>query len=258
MCKLYSVQFHGDTVYCVDYQGEPYIPVRPIVENLGVQWGAQQQKLRNDKERWRCIVIDIPSYGGIQNTLCLHLHKLHAFLATINPKKVRADLYKKILTYQNECDEALWNYWMHGHAERKVEATTPNKIQPTETSVEIKVSSTGAKSEIKINAPKENKVTLSDSAKSPTPRMVSSIPSLPEDQYPNRVKRDMKSIEQILKDLHTVRLNCSISNCPRAGDHDMNAKKRLNLQEDLYKAVDGLLYTAWNMLKAGQRVGEWV
>ena len=39
MCKLSSVLFHGDTIYCVDNHGEPFVPLRPVIENLGVQWG---------------------------------------------------------------------------------------------------------------------------------------------------------------------------------------------------------------------------
>ena len=46
MCILSPVEFHGDTIFCIDYQGQPYSPMRPIVENMGLDWSAQAAKFR--------------------------------------------------------------------------------------------------------------------------------------------------------------------------------------------------------------------
>ena len=131
MCTLSPVAFHGDTIFCIDYHGEPYVPMRPIVENLGLQWGAQAAKFRANKERWGVVMITMPSGSTVSNIdtvakdgkeremLCLPLRKLAAWLASINPKKVRQELRAKIELYQAESDDALWNYWMKGRAERK-------------------------------------------------------------------------------------------------------------------------------------------
>ncbi|MDC4234801.1 phage antirepressor N-terminal domain-containing protein, partial [Pasteurella multocida] len=35
------------------------------------------------------------------------------------PEKVRSDLKEKVIQYQEECFEVLYNYWYHGKAERK-------------------------------------------------------------------------------------------------------------------------------------------
>ena len=47
------------------------------------------------------------------------VRKLPAYLASINPNKVRPELREKIILYQNECDDALWNYWMKGQQQAK-------------------------------------------------------------------------------------------------------------------------------------------
>lgn len=47
------------------------------------------------------------------------LKKLNGWLFSINPEKVRSDLKEKVIQYQEECFEALYNYWYHGKAERK-------------------------------------------------------------------------------------------------------------------------------------------
>ena len=118
MCQLSPVPFHGDTIFCVNHNNQPYTPAKPIVENLGLGWASQSQKLNANRERWGVTIIVIPSDSGDQQTLCLPVRKLPAYLASINPKKVRPELRAKIELYQAESDDALWNYWMNGRAER--------------------------------------------------------------------------------------------------------------------------------------------
>lgn len=45
--------------------------------------------------------------------------------------KVRPELRDRIRLYQNECDDALWNYWTKGHATRKPKTALPVVPQPT-------------------------------------------------------------------------------------------------------------------------------
>lgn len=124
MSQLSPVAFHGDTIFCIDYQGQPYTPMKPIVENMGLDWSAQAAKFRANKERWAVVMITTVAQDGKEReVLCVPIRKLPAFLASINPKKVREGLRPKIELYQNECDNALWAYWMEGRAERVT--TTP-------------------------------------------------------------------------------------------------------------------------------------
>ena len=129
MCQLSPVTFHGDTIFCIDYQGQPFTPMKPIVENLGLDWATQFRKLKSNESRWGIVImttaprggitnIVIPSEGGEQEMLCMPVRKLPSYLNSINPRKVRPELRAKIELYQAESDDALWNYWMHGRAER--------------------------------------------------------------------------------------------------------------------------------------------
>ncbi len=118
MSQLAPVTFHGDTIFCLTYGNQPYTPAKPIVENLGLGWASQSQKLNSNKARWGVTIIVIPSESGEQQMLCLPVRKLPAYLSSINPKKVRPELRAKIELYQAESDDALWNYWMNGRAER--------------------------------------------------------------------------------------------------------------------------------------------
>lgn len=135
MCELSPVTFHGDTIFCLDYQGQPFTPMKPIVENLGLGWASQSQKLNSNRERWGVTIIVIPSESGEQQMLCLPVRKLPSYLNSINPRKVRPELRAKIELYQAESDDALWNYWMNGRAERPTPAPSPDAaISPADRS----------------------------------------------------------------------------------------------------------------------------
>ena len=141
MCQLSPVTFHGDTIFCIDYQGQPFTPMKPIVENLGLDWATQFRKLKNNESRWGVVImttasrgsvaiITTPSNGGEQEMLCMPVRKLPSYLNSINPRKVSPELRAKIELYQAESDDALWNYWMHGRAERPAPQTTEAAITP--------------------------------------------------------------------------------------------------------------------------------
>lgn len=126
MSQLSPVTFHGDTIFCLTHENQPYTPMKPIVENMGISWQGQQVKLTTNAERWGIKMILIPTASGQQDMLCMPVRKLPAYFSSINPKKVRPELRAKIELYQNESDDALWNYWINGRAERP----TPDAPSP--------------------------------------------------------------------------------------------------------------------------------
>lgn len=54
--------------------------------------------------------------GKKRDLVCMPLRKLAGWLSTIQPSRVKPELQDRILTYQNECDDALWDYWTKGYA----------------------------------------------------------------------------------------------------------------------------------------------
>ena len=99
---LSPVQFHGSTIFVVTHKGEPYAPIKPIVEDMGLNWQSQQTKLTANRERWGIAIITIPSAGGQQQCTCMPVRKLPA-----------------------------WNYWTKGQATRRPKAALPAVPQPT-------------------------------------------------------------------------------------------------------------------------------
>jgi hypothetical protein len=128
----FPVPFHGSTLFVVPVNEEPFTPMKPIVEGMGLDWRAQAAKFRSNKERWGVVMIATPSDGGQQDAVCLPVRKLPAWMASINPKKVREEIRPRVILYQNECDDALWAYWTKGRVERPAQPTgslTPDQQQ---------------------------------------------------------------------------------------------------------------------------------
>ncbi|EHL5742720.1 hypothetical protein KEB67_005058, partial [Escherichia coli] len=44
--NMITVPFHGDSLYVVNHNGEPYVPMKPIVEGMGLAWAPQFTKLK--------------------------------------------------------------------------------------------------------------------------------------------------------------------------------------------------------------------
>lgn len=124
-----NVPFHGDNLYVVNYNGQPYVPMKPIIEGMGMNWASQFTKL---KKRFAKGIaeIAIPSKGGEQSMLCLALRKLAGWLRTISPNKVKPEIRDKVIRYQEECDDVLYEYWTTGEVkgQRKVQKALPGKI----------------------------------------------------------------------------------------------------------------------------------
>lgn len=111
-----TVPFHSAELYLVEHDGQPYTPMKPIVENMGLAWQAQLAKLNSNAQRWGITKIVIPTLGDLQEMVCLPLRKLFGWLMTISPNKVKPDLRDTVIMYQNECDDVLWDYWIKGQA----------------------------------------------------------------------------------------------------------------------------------------------
>ncbi|MGX8939329.1 phage antirepressor N-terminal domain-containing protein [Symbiopectobacterium sp. Eva_TO] len=109
-----TVPFHGNALYVVNCNGEPYTPMKPIVEGMEMDWASQFTKL---KQRFNTTIAEITMVaedGRTRKMLCLPLRKLAGWLQTINPNKVKSEIRDKVVQYQEECDDVLYEYWTKG------------------------------------------------------------------------------------------------------------------------------------------------
>ncbi|MDE9557342.1 phage antirepressor N-terminal domain-containing protein [Xenorhabdus bovienii] len=123
--KTINVPFHGSDLYVVNYNGEPYVPMKPIVDGMGLAWQSQLEKI---KQRFKSTVTEIvivAADGKKREMICLALRKLAGWLATISPNKVKASIRDKVIRYQDECDDVLYEYWTTGEVKKKAPVKQP-------------------------------------------------------------------------------------------------------------------------------------
>ena len=279
MCELSPVTFHGDTIFCVTLDNQPYAPMRPLVENMGLGWASQSQKLNSNKERWGVTIIVTPSEGGEQQTLCMPVRKLPAFLASINPRKVKPELREKIELYQRECDDALWDYWTKGRAERRVaqpDALAPEMQAQLHAIVAAKAGMLPKEAQRKAYAEGWTRFCrhfrIARYSQLPPSKMGEAVDYLVNVEWEAAKALPQGSSSEIpnnsplgfpvpidapkqLKTLHAARQHCRFDFLPQAySASDRDAAERHHLAEDLYKLQDCLWAALYNVCSAAARL----
>jgi hypothetical protein len=111
------IEFYGDNILSIEDNGtnEIYVPLNMISNNLGLSWSSQFGKIKNNPQ-WECKNIPIRTKSGTQKPVCIPLKNLNGWLLGISPTKIRPDLQNKLISYQKECQQVLYDYWTKGAA----------------------------------------------------------------------------------------------------------------------------------------------
>ena len=110
---LVTVDFHGQSIVAVLIDGKPYVAMRPIVENIGLTWHGQFERMKRNPVMSEGIrVIRTPSSGGDQDTICLPLDMLNGWLFGVDVNRVREEIRPRLMHYQKECFGVLYQHFM--------------------------------------------------------------------------------------------------------------------------------------------------
>jgi hypothetical protein len=121
-----EVVFYEDMITAVqikiDKQEQIYVPIRPICEYLGLDWSAQYRRINRDPVLSVAIqgvaITTTPSSdgrgGGLQEMSCLPLKFLPGWLFGVSANRVKDDLRDKIIRYQRESYDVLWEAFQEG------------------------------------------------------------------------------------------------------------------------------------------------
>ncbi|EAY1180906.1 hypothetical protein CJK43_003736 [Salmonella enterica subsp. enterica serovar Miami] len=120
-----NVPFYGSALYVVNHNGEPYTPMKPIVDGMGLAWQSQLAKIKQRFSSTVTEIVMVAADGKSRTMICLALRKLAAWLNTISPNKVRPEIRDRVIRYQEECDDVLYEYWTKG------QVTNPRKSETT-------------------------------------------------------------------------------------------------------------------------------
>ncbi|MBF0454967.1 MAG: hypothetical protein HQL72_09175 [Magnetococcales bacterium] len=125
--SLIPVPFHKYNLFIIDRDGEPYVPMRPIVEAMGLDWKAQYRRIDEHRQRLTVVIMTTVAADGKQREMiCIPHRKLFGWLATIQASRTKPEIRDQIILFQNECDDALWKYWTEGVVRNPRFNTLPN------------------------------------------------------------------------------------------------------------------------------------
>lgn len=94
----------------VEKDGVRYVPVTPICEAIGVDAPTQRRRVLND-HRFEGMAIGAPSkQGTIQETVCVPIERLEAFLFTINIRmSMRTEVRRRLAEFQTGLAKLIHN-----------------------------------------------------------------------------------------------------------------------------------------------------
>lgn len=125
--SVINVPFNGDELLLINYDNEPYVAMRPFVENMGMDWASQFTKLKQRFKSTVAIITTVGNDGKSREMVCLALKKLTGWLHTININKVKPEIKDKVAAYQDRSDDVLYEYWTTGEVKAKKSTTTDDR-----------------------------------------------------------------------------------------------------------------------------------
>ena len=105
--EVIPVPFHGDTITAIETPAGEFVAIKPICDRIGVSDRAQRKRVSADPERWGGTVMVLPSAGGVQETFCIPLNRVAAFLFTITVSRVKPEAREALRLYQAEAADVL-------------------------------------------------------------------------------------------------------------------------------------------------------
>jgi hypothetical protein len=116
---LVSVNFNNQTLTAVLVNDIPHVALKPICENLGIDWEGQRQKIARHPvlNQVACMIKATSATGAdgksyMVEMLMLPIKFLNGWLFGIDSSRVKSEAKEAVIKYQRECFEVLANHFM--------------------------------------------------------------------------------------------------------------------------------------------------
>lgn len=112
--QLVTVDFHGQSILAMMHDGRPYVALRPIAENIGLDWKSQYDRIHRHAVLSSTVVIMtmVAEDGKQRDMTCIPLSMLNGWLLGVDVNRVREDIRPKLTCYQLECFDVLHQHFM--------------------------------------------------------------------------------------------------------------------------------------------------
>jgi hypothetical protein len=111
--KSKIVKFNNQQVPVFMQGDKPYVLMKPICENIGLDWNSQKKRInRNAVLSKGKVMMTSPSNGGDQEYIALPLGMLNGWLMGVDANKVKPEIKETLVKYQLECYDVLYKHFM--------------------------------------------------------------------------------------------------------------------------------------------------
>lgn len=142
-------RINGVDIPAVVENGETYLPIKPICQAIGVNYTTQLEKLKSHPILSSTIPLrgTVGADGKDREMVCLPVKFVYGWLFTINPGNVSEEAREKVIKYQMECYEVLYDHF--AGVSKKAQEENQAEIKLLEEIANLSEQSTHIKSEIK-------------------------------------------------------------------------------------------------------------
>lgn len=116
--NIQTIDFNGQSLITIEKDGIHYAAVKPIAENIGLNWNSQHNRITRD-DVLNSVVVMMTTTGtdGKQYEMtCLPIDYLNGWLFGIDAKRVKPEIKAPLIQYKMQCYKALYDYWHTGAA----------------------------------------------------------------------------------------------------------------------------------------------
>ena len=125
MSNIQTINFNNQQLLTVEKDGIKYVAVKPICENLGLDWSSQFVKIKSNEvlEPTIVFITTVAEDGKNREMVCLPIDMINGWLFTISPNRVSEEIKPLVIYYQKECYRALFEFWNKTKKKSHLEAT---------------------------------------------------------------------------------------------------------------------------------------
>lgn len=128
--NLRAVNFNGQAIFTFEENNNRYTAMKPIAENIGLDWRSQRQRiLRDDVLNSTVVMITtVAEDGKNREMLCLPIQYLNGWLFGVDTKRVKPEIKDRLIEYKKECYQVLHDYWHNKVAAKPTQLTSEQTL----------------------------------------------------------------------------------------------------------------------------------
>ncbi len=113
-----AVQFHGQSLVAAIINDLPHVALKPICENLGLDWKAQHSRIKRNESLNQVVVMTTTTSQGkdgksyLVEMLMMPIKYLNGWLFGVDASRVKPEIKPRLIEYQRECFDVLAAHFM--------------------------------------------------------------------------------------------------------------------------------------------------